>query len=175
MIKKILYIQLVLFVSEVYSQQTKPTILKSTITSVGSTSVYLSSNNKKSYEIQQSIGQSSIIGTKNAKSTSVQQGFLNNFKVYNINNSDIDIIDESLNLVISPNPFIDYIKINFSRETKHTIHILIYDTNGKVLFTKKYNPTDHLLVPMKYYSLGTYLIRIQSGTNKFTKKLLKTE
>lgn len=63
-----------MFVSTTYSQQTKPTILKSTITTVGSASVFTVTNSKKSYSIQQSIGQSSIIGTKNADKTNIQQG-----------------------------------------------------------------------------------------------------
>jgi hypothetical protein len=161
-------------VIKTYSQNSKPTVLKATITTVGSTSVYSVSNNK-SYEIQQSIGQSSIIGTKQITETNVQQGFLTNTKSFTVNNSNTDIIDESLELVISPNPFIDHIKIKFSKETKHDIHLIIYDTNGKVFFSEKYKPTDQLIVPMKFYSLGTYLVRIQSGNNKFTKKILKTE
>ncbi|WP_343330079.1 T9SS type A sorting domain-containing protein [Polaribacter staleyi] len=175
MIKKLLFLLSFLLVRVTYAQKTNPTILKSTITSVGSTSVYPVFNSKKNYEIQQSIGQSSIIGKKTTGKTTVQQGFLNHVKIFTINNSDLEIIDESLNLVISPNPFIDHIKINFTRETKHNIHIFIYDTNGKVLFSKNYNPTDSIHIPMKYYTIGTYLIRIQSGKDKFTRKILKTE
>jgi hypothetical protein len=175
LIKELLFIILVLFVIEAHSQHTKLTILKSTISTVGSSSVYPISNNKIGYKILQSIGQSSIIGTKSTNKINVQQGFLNNIKVFNINNTNTDIINKSLNLVISPNPFIEYITLNFSKETKHKILILIYDTNGKVLFTKKYAPTNNLHVPLKNYSIGTYIIRIQSGNRKFTKKLLKTE
>lgn len=170
---KLLILLLVLFVSKSYAQQT--TILKSTITSVGSTTVHPISINNKSYEIQQSIGQSSILGTKSKGNTSVQQGFLNNNIIFSVNNSDIDDIDEFLDLVISPNPFVDHIKINFSRETKHMIYIIIYDTNGKVLYSQKNNPTDNVIVPMRHYAVGNYIIQIQSGQNKFAKKLLKTE
>lgn len=175
MIKLLLYITLILFVIEIHSQQTKLTVLKSTISTVGNTSLYTLSNNKKSYKIQQSIGQPSIIGTKNTSNATIQQGFLNNIKVFNINNSNIDIIDKSLNLVISPNPFTDYIILHFSKETVHNIHILIYDMNGKVRFTKKYSPTEKLLVPLKHYSIGTYIIHVQSGNGKFIRKLLKPE
>ncbi|PQJ73282.1 T9SS type A sorting domain-containing protein [Polaribacter butkevichii] len=171
--KKIICFLLFLNSCFAFSQQPtnkKYSLIKSTITTVGSSTVY-----NKNYSVQQSIGQSSIIGKKNTGTTTVQQGFLNHVKIFTINNSDIEIIDESLNLVISPNPFIDHIKINFTRETKHNIHIFIYDTNGKVLFSKKYNPTDSIHIPMKYYTIGTYLIRIQSGKDKFTRKILKTE
>lgn len=175
LIKKLFLFLLFLFVVKIHSQQIKPTVLKSTITSVGSTSIYPISINNKKYEIQQSIGQSSIIGTRRISKTSVQQGFLNNIKYYIIDNTNTDIIDETLDLVISPNPFIDHIKINFSRKTKHDIHVIIYDINGKVLFSKINNPTDNLFVPMSHFSIGGYIIRIQSGKNKFAKKLLKTK
>ena len=107
--------------------------------------------------------------------TSVQQGFLTYNKEFHINNSETDFIDTSLDIVISPNPFIDHIKINFSKRTANDIQINIYDLNGKVLVSKKHKPTDVLLVPMRYFSLGTYIIQVQSGKNKFTEKLLKTK
>ena len=175
MIKELLFIILVLLVIETHSQQTKQTLLKSTISTVGSTSVYPISSNKIRYTVLQSIGQSSIIGTKITTKRNVQQGFLNNIKEFSINNSNKDIIDESLRIVISPNPFIEYLTLNFSKETKHKIHIHIYDINRKIIFKKEYSTTDNLLIPLKNYSIGTYIIRIQSGNNTFTEKILKTE
>jgi hypothetical protein len=171
---RLIYILLFFVVTNSQAQQTKTTILRSAITSVGSTSVYHASMNKN-YEIQQSIGQSSIIGQKKIGAISVQQGFLTNSQVFNINNTAVRFIDISLDIVISPNPFIDHVKINFSRKTVQDILIYVYDMNGKVLFSKKYKPTDFVIVPMRYYSLGSYLIHIQSGQRKFTEKLLKTE
>ena len=175
MIKELLFIILVLLVIETHSQQTKQTLLKPTISTVGSTSVYPISNNIIRYTVIQSIGQSSIIGTKSTGKMDVQQGFLNNSKIFNINNSDKDIIDKSLRLVISPNPFIEYLTLNFSKETKHKIHIHIYDVTRKIILKKEYSSTDNLLIPLKNYSIGTYIIRIQSGNNTFTEKILKTE
>jgi hypothetical protein len=162
-------------VAQLHAQKTKATILKSTINTVGSSSVRVALNNNKEYKIQQSIGQSSIIGKKNVAKISVQQGFLTNNKVFHINNSETDFIDTSLDVLISPNPFIDHIKINFSKATANDIQINIYDLNGKVLLSKKHKSTDVLFVPMRYFGLGSYIIHIQSGKNKFTKKLLKTK
>jgi hypothetical protein len=157
------------------AQQKNAGILKSTINTVGSSSVRFALNNNKEYKIQQSIGQSSIIGKKNVRKISVQQGFLTNNKVFHINNSETDLIDTTLDILISPNPFIDHIKINFSKATANDIQINIYDLNGKVLLSKKHKPTDLVFVPMRYFGLGSYIIHIQSGNNKFTKKLLKTK
>jgi hypothetical protein len=162
------------FIAQLHAQKTKVTILRSTITTISSTSIYPVSIHNKNYKIQQSIGQYAMIGEKRIGKIKVQQGFLTNNKVFNINNSNLEFIDTSLNVQISPNPFIDHIKINFSKETVNDIQINIYDLNGKVLFSKKYKPTDVLFVPMRFYSIGSYVIRIQSGTTKITKKLIKT-
>jgi hypothetical protein len=162
------------FVGQLYAQKIKVSILRSVITSVSSTSIYPVSIHNKNYKIQQSIGQSAMIGKKRIGKIKVQQGFLTNNKVFNVNNSNIEFIDTSLNVRISPNPFIDHIKINFSKETVNDIQINIYDLNGKVLFSKKYKPTSVLFVPMRFYNIGSYVIRIQSGTNKITKKIIKT-
>jgi hypothetical protein len=162
------------FVGQLYAQKIKVSILRSVITSVSSTSIYPVSIHNKNYKIQQSIGQSAMICKKRIGKIKVQQGFLTNNKVFNVNNSNIEFIDTSLNVRISPNPFIDHIKINFSKETVNDIQINIYDLNGKVLFSKKYKPTSVLFVPMRFYNIGSYVIRIQSGTNKITKKIIKT-
>ena len=172
---KIVFLLLFCLGSNLQGQQKYTSILKSTINTVGSSSVSLTSNNNKKYKIQQSTGQSSIIGKKNTGNISIQQGFLTHNKVFHINNSETAFIDTSLDILISPNPFIDYIKINFSKTTANDIQINIYDLNGKVLLSKKHKSTDVLFVPMRYFSLGSYIIHIQSGKNKFIKKLLKTK
>jgi hypothetical protein len=146
-------------------------ILRSTITSVGSTTVY-STNNK--YRIQQSIGQSGIIGKKELKNSTVQQGFLYNTITFNINNSNNDLIKESLEFVISPNPFVDHIVIKFSKKTAQDIYIKIYDVNGKIHYSNKYPASKQITVPMNRYSIGTYLINVESGQKIVTKKIIKT-
>ncbi len=150
-----------------YSQQ----VLRATITSISS---MRSTESIATYNIQQSIGQSGLIGAKNFDNIQIQQGFLTNSTYIHIPNSDTDNIDESLSLTISPNPFIDHVRIKFSKQTKYDVYVKIYDINGKLLFSKKQHPTNTLFVPMYNYSVGTYLLHIQSGSNRMTKKLLKS-
>lgn len=152
--------------------QSKPVILKSTITSVGSSTQYIS---EKKYTIKQSIGQSGIIGKVKNKNTSVSQGFLSNALFFTLNNSNEVNFEETLNIVISPNPFIDYIKIDFSSKTNHSIHLKIYDTNGKVFTYKTYKASKTITVPMKRFSIGNYLVHIVSGKNKYVKKVFKIQ
>jgi len=126
--------------------------------------------------ILQSVGQSSIIGKKDINTLSVQQGFLTNSIFYNIDNSKIDNFKELLDLVIFPNPFIDYININFSRKTIYNIFVEIFDMNGKIVFTKKYPASEKIVVPiMKRIAMGNYMLTIRSGNNNYSKKIIKIE
>jgi len=52
------------FVAQLHSQKIKVSILRSTITTISSTSIYPVSIHNKNYKIQQSIGQSTMIGKK---------------------------------------------------------------------------------------------------------------
>ncbi|MFT5145698.1 MAG: hypothetical protein ACI9H1_000409 [Polaribacter sp.] len=172
--QKFLLLILSMLVSATFSQNIaakKPMLLKSTITSVGSSTAYVNGNK---YTVQQSIGQSGIIGKVKTKNTIINQGFLSNALYYSINNSDEINFEETLNVVISPNPFIDYIKIDFSSKTRHGIQLRIYDTNGKVFAYKKYKASESIIVPMKNFSIGNYIVHIVSGKNNYVKKILKT-
>ena len=146
--------------------------LKSTITSVGSINAIVSGGK---HTILQSIGQSGIIGTSEFNNTIVQQGFLTNTRFFTINNSNTIDFEETLSVVISPNPFIDYIKINFSSKTKHPIHLRIFDINRRLITQKTYQPSESIIVPMKNFSVASYIAHIVSGRNKYVKKILKKD
>ena len=147
-------------------------VKKSTLTSIGSSNKNFSNKNLK---VLQSIGQSGLIGYRKTESANVQQGFLNSTIYLKVNNSNNSFVKESLNFVISPNPFIDHININFSKKTKFDVYIRIFDVNGKLFFSKKYKPTDKIFLPLIRYSIGNYLIKIDSGKNSSTQKILKIE
>lgn len=161
-----------LIVCNAFSQQKTPVVLKSTITSVGSSTILLSNED---ISVQQSIGQSGIIGKVNSNNTIVQQGFLNGTRFFTINNSDVKDFQERLDVVISPNPFISYIKIDFTSKTQHPVYLRIYDTNGKVIVAQEHKATESITVPMKNISIGTYMVHIVSGENKFVEKILRVE
>ena len=172
--KKLLLIYIFVYQCFAFSQQTtkKYSVLKSTITSVGSATIYTTNNN---YSVQQSIGQSGIIGTKKTEKVSVQQGFLTSTLFFKVDNSSENTFKETLDFVISPNPFIDYIKIDFAKKTTYDVYIKIFDVNGKVFNSEKHQPTDQIIIPMNRFSIGTYLIQIKSGENSSTKKILKVQ
>lgn len=145
-------------------------ISKSTITSVGSSSIHL---NQK-YIVSQSIGQTGIVGTTSHKGVSLQQGFLSNTITFSIDNNSGNSVKETFSFVISPNPFIENIKVDFSKKTKEDIHIIIYDINGKVHKKASFNPQSEVSIPLSNLSTGDYLIQVNSGNTTATKKIIKT-
>ena len=147
-------------------------IKRSTITAASSQTTYVTIQNKN-LEVLQSIGQQSVIGSKKISGLQIQQGFLTNTKYYKIDNSGTDQINESISLTVSPNPFVDHVQLKFAKKTKHDVYIRIYDLNGKLILTKKHQPTENIYVPLKQYSIGTYFMNVQSGMQRITKKLIK--
>lgn len=173
-IHKQIYVVICFFImSFVFSQQAvnkSPLLLKSVITSVGSSSVLLKSPSKN-YYIQQSIGQSGMIGLAAKNNLYVQQGFLNNAKIIRIDNSSGDF--EKVDFVVYPNPFIDYVTVLFSENPTEPIQIGVFDITGQLVFTKKYLPSISLTIPIMSLSEGVYVIHVMSGKNKGFKKILK--
>lgn len=161
---------LIFFCSIVYGQQStkKYFVKKSTITSIGSTN-YLVSNTVK---VLHSSGQSSIIGLKKINKYTVQQGFINSQLLFEIDNSD-NFIREELKFVISPNPFVDHVTVKFAVKPNNDVHIKVYDINGKLHLAKTYQPNINLHVPLSRFSIGTYLIKVESGMNSTTEKIIK--
>ena len=64
------------------------------------------------YKVIQSIGQNGIVGRVELNNKDVQQGFLTNTRYFSVRNSDNVNFKETFPIVISPNPFVDYIKID---------------------------------------------------------------
>lgn len=159
-----------------FSQQGKDSrsvsLVKSTVNTVSSSSVKLSNQN---ITVSQSIGQTGIIGKVDLKKNIVQQGFLSNTRYFTLDNSSTPNFEERLTVVISPNPFTDYIKINFSSLPDFPVHVMIYDMSGRAFLQQTFSPNSSITIPMYRYSIGTYLVRILSGNNKFVEKILKVE
>lgn len=153
-----------------HSTNKKFTLVKSTLNTVGSSTIYNSN-----YSVQQSIGQSGIINQKNLKLITVQQGFLTKNISFKVDNSINKTFKETLNFVLSPNPFVDHLTLHFSKKTTYNVHIKIYDITGKIHTTLQFPPSNNIVIPIKKYSAGNYLIQVKSGNIIATKKILKIE
>lgn len=173
--KQVLFYCFTIFFSAIIFSQNKvlkPVILKSTTTSVGSNNTSILNN---SYRVIQSIGQTSILGTRNLNNTTVQQGFLTSVKTFKIDNSENLDFEESFNLSLYPNPFVDFVEISFSKKTIYDVNIYIFDLNGKLLNNIVYPPSDKIRIPFNNYQIASYIIKVASGNNVITKQIIKKD
>lgn len=89
-----------------------------------------------------------------------------------------DIVKESNQLFVVPNPFKDDVKIVYNSPDTHNINIEIFDMEGKLMFSRK---NLNRRVGFNYYHLeglenfkqGFYFIRILSDNFKTTQKVMK--
>lgn len=142
-----------------------PVKLRSTL-SAGSSNEKTSSA-PKSFPIQQSIGQSGVIGTYTAKGYVLRQGFIQ--PVYKKGNIEA----ETIAVKVAPNPFSDAILITTDMELTEEINIVIYDLLGKPVYTKQHYASRELSIDLSSLSGGLYFLKLTSAKKAFTTKLIK--
>ncbi len=154
-----------------------PVVVKSVLTSAGSRAVshqYTDATGvERTTKIQQSIGQNGVVGLSNTSNHSIQQGYLNRFKLLNVDNSTSVEFVETRDLMIYPNPFKDFVKIKFSKPTNYPIQIDVFDVRGRLVLNREFPPSGLITVSMDRLEDASYIIRISSGSDEFLKKLIK--
>jgi len=151
-------------------------LARSTIGISGSSET-ISSNNQ-TYIVQQSIGQTSVIGTFYVSEYIIRQGF-----IQPLSNLQMDILPSNplpsehsgvnLSVAIYPNPFRESITLSFSEKVSGTIYVLVYDLSGRLVFSKDYLTDENVKVEFKNLSMGTYLMRVSTNNKQFIKKIIK--
>ncbi len=143
--------------------------LKSTLTSVGSSSIRLNSADE-TFLIQQSIGQMGIIGTVKKGNNVVQQGFLTN--VIYIENH-LEASEQDIDLSAYPNPVVDILTISFSRKPSRPVVINVFDLTGRLVLSKTFSENENITLRTSQLAEGIYILRINDGINKWLKKIVK--
>ena len=169
MMKTTILLSLLFVYGLVYSQdKPEPLSIRSSSIGMGGSSKLLLVNNA-SYTINQSIGQTSVIGTGRKGNYTVLQGYQQFTKSLNI----VANIENELKATIYPNPFEQSINIFFDDMIKENINIRVFDFSGKVVFSKGYPPAQILTIPINYISSGVYIINIISENKKFGANIIK--
>lgn len=155
-----------------------PSVIKSVLTHAGSSNVvfkYSDLTGKiKTTTVEQSIGQRGVIGLSNTSLSSVQQGYLNNVKLFEIDNTGPNFVETiDLSLSIYPNPFKDHVNIKFSKPTVYNIQIEIFDVRGRLVKSQEFQPAALITVPTNRLEDASYIIRVSSGSQEYLKKLIK--
>jgi len=162
--KQLTTILCLLLFQMVFSQLLK----KETLASQGS-SHFVYANNK-SYFIQESIGQASVINTYTSSNNySLRQGYLQPISASGINSSS----DTTLDALIFPNPFTTVINIRFNEPVIDVVSVMLYDILGRAIINRQYNPEDTIVINLNDVSSGTYILRVRMRAQELTANLIR--
>ena len=112
------------------------------------------------------------------------QAFANDFKTISTHSvsttknpcsgtTGIKPMDENESLLqVFPNPFTDVIDIRVE-DAGEVLSVQISDQLGKVLLEKEWNQTNEMQLNLNELSAGIYFISVNSGNNRFIKKIIK--
>jgi len=170
MLKKLLTILFVFTITyQINSQNTSSKQLVRSTTSIAGSSETILINNK-GYIVQQSVGQSSAIGTYENSKYALRQGFIQPNVLSKIMDKGIPM---NLNVVVFPNPFIENISLSFAEEIKDDISVSVYDLLGRLLFVNKYKANKRINIILENLSVAKYILKVNANNRQFIKTIIK--
>lgn len=148
--------------------QSSPFLLRATLGISGSSeSIFL---NASSYLVQQSVGQSSTIGTDYSEEVLFFQGFIQPLGKYFFEKIPLD---SRLEARVYPNPFIERLILAFTEPIYGNMEVYLYDGLGRQVFYKKYLVFREVEVILQNLPVGTYLLLVSYQNRRMVKKVLK--
>ena len=135
--QKLLFVSVIffLFINQFsHSQSTSSRYLVRATTSIAGSSEKITLNN---YDliIQQSIGQSSVIGAFYQNNFSVRQGFIQPNSISTKIALNLETFQSTLESTVHPNPFKESITLSFSKIVSDKISITVFDILGRMVFS----------------------------------------
>lgn len=168
--KKNIYLLMFLcFVQLIQAQENSEyRIIRSNLGSSGSSQSVVTA--KGTYNISQSVGQASVIGTHSNNGYVLRQGYQQPATKLKLKPKAEDY---SLNAKVYPNPFNQKVTITFSALLEYDISIVMYDITGKIIHTQNVEAAQGVEIQLQDIASGTYFLKVMSGKKYFNTKLLK--
>jgi hypothetical protein len=156
------------FISNSFGQEeSNYRIVSSNLASSGSSQTITTPSG--TYKISHSIGQASVIGTYFNNGYYLRQGYQQPLsKIEIIKELDVELVAK-----IHPNPFRHKVTIAFNTVIRDEISILLIDINGRVIRKQKALPFQEIELQLTDLAIGTYVLRVMSGTKRLDEKLIK--
>jgi len=121
----------------------------------------LSTSNFNLVAVQQSIGQSSIIGSFGSGGLQVRQGFLQSRRKL------AKELAPHFGVLAFPNSFTEQIHFRFSQTHQDATQVVVFDIQGKLVFEATCIPQQNeVTLNLSFLASGTYITHLKSG-NKF--------
>jgi hypothetical protein len=152
------------FVEPIYAQ--KPVQLISTL-SIGAASKSVTSKGER-ISFPQSIGQSGVIGVFRKNDLLLRQGFIQPV-MSRPNSPKVKIIFAEL----FPNPFINDLTISFREEIRNTLFVNLIDLQGRVIYSRKFTPSNKIVLYPGTIPSGLYLLQISVDKQQYIWKVIK--
>ena len=170
--KKLILTASLLFVFSFQVMKAQKTINKNLVnstTGVSGKSITISQNNKK-YDVRQSIGQASLIGTFEGRKYTVNQGFIQPLVINKIldKTSTLD-----LDVTFFPNPFVQSTHLIFKEEIIGSVEVALYDMVGRLLLNKTYMGNKNIKVDFDNLFLGRYILKVKANNKQIIKNKIK--
>ena len=151
------------------AQNTSSNYLVRATTGFAGSSENISANNK-TYVVQQSVGQASVIGTFYETDDTFRQGFIQPNVLAKIIDADIPL---NLDAIIYPNPFTENVTLSFSEKINNTVEVSVFDLLGRLVFSKSYAADQNVNVQFSSLSVANYIFKVTANNKQFIKKILK--
>jgi hypothetical protein len=123
----------------------------------------------REFSIQQSIGQSSVIGSFYNEELKINQGFLQGLPMGFENSS------EAMMVLPFPNPFKDRVTFQFLPGISEEVALSVYDMFGRLLLTEQLIALDNeLTVDLNHLSNALYQVFFWSGNQVYHTRIIKS-
>ncbi|MEQ3655234.1 MAG: T9SS type A sorting domain-containing protein [Dokdonia sp.] len=142
-------------------------MIRSTVGVSGSTAVVENNGNERI--VQQSVGQSSVIGTFKNGSMQIRQGFVQP----PISVEGVFEDDTNLDATIYPNPVESVLTVVLNETVTTAVDFVLYDMLGRVVHTQKLPAQEQLQLDMTKLSSAQYILLITAGNKQFKANLIK--
>jgi len=165
----LIFILFILINFSVKAQNTSsPFLMRATLSASGSSETVTFDN--LNFIIQQSIDQSSVIGTSKNNGYTLRQGFIQPNVLVKILDTSMPI---DLEVNFYPNPFKEKVSLAFTQQINGNIEVAVFDMVGKLVFLKKYEAIQNLQLQFDNLSLGAYILKITANNRQFIKNIMK--
>ena len=123
----------------------------------------------KTYVVQQSIGQASVIGDHSTSGITLLQGFIQPPIRVEINTFS----ESSLQATVYPNPFDSNVTVRFSEAIEGTVTVVLYDVSGRIIYNQEKPPSKEIVLDFGFLSTASYLLRVSHEGKEFTANIIK--
>lgn len=124
----------------------------------------------RSFIVESSVGQGSVIGTFKNSEVLVRQGFIQPLHAFSAG-----VLRNALDLKIYPNPVSNSFWIEFRNIVPSEVEITVLDLTGRIIMSYSSQVNNPLQVNMPDCTSGIYLIRIESEQEYFAGKIQKLQ